>query len=253
MGTITLNGVSSDSIGIKVSTYPDYEYPDKNVEVINIPGRNGEVLYDLGTYKNVDISYEVSIYDVDSTTGLGYGGMAKLIAWLHPKSGYFKISDSYMPGYYHLGYCKNSGQVASILGQAGKATIKFNCRPERYLTDGDTYSDEFGTNASEYFTHPLNTASLIYPYEAKPLIKVNNSGDGGTVEFINNALGKHSVVTLPGSSVFDCETCDALRNNGYSGNGATAISGDFPALWPGETQIKANNVRIQVMPKWWIL
>ena len=41
MGVITFNGITSSSVGVEVETFPNYVAPQKDYEVIHIPGRNG--------------------------------------------------------------------------------------------------------------------------------------------------------------------------------------------------------------------
>lgn len=254
MGTISLNGVSSDSIGIRVSTFPSYVYPEKNVETVTIPGRNGEILYDLGTYKNVDISYEISVYDPTLVTAPAM--IEKVVKWMHPSNGYITIEDSYDPNYIRLGYCKNSGEVENILHQAGKATIKFNCRPEKFLKTAYTWN--VGTGWDTKTISSGSTVSFVnpYPYTANPKIKVTSSSGTAYLTFTNSTLGKSCTLYIPSgyaNSIVDCENLNAVTSSGTEINWAVAVFGNPPALWAGTTTIKANNATVTVMPRWWTL
>lgn len=256
MGTISLNGVSSDSIGIRVSTFPSYVYPEKNVETVTIPGRNGDVLYDFGTYKNVDISYEISVYQ--PAYGNALQMIEKVVKWMHPSNGYITIEDSYDPNYIRLGYCKNSGEVENILHQAGKATIKFNCRPEKFLKNAFSWSGSGTKTVSSG-----STVSFINPgpYIANPKIKIVSGSSGATLNFNNDTAGKSCTLYIPGgyaNSIVDCENLNAVDANGNEINWAVTVywyngRSNPPALWAGTTTIKANSATVQVMPRWWTL
>ena len=43
MGKIIFDGKSSDNYGIVVEVLPDYSSAEKNVEFIDIPGKNGQI------------------------------------------------------------------------------------------------------------------------------------------------------------------------------------------------------------------
>ena len=61
MGVIYYNGKSSEEFGIVVETTPNYEIPERDYEILSIPGRNGDVVIDKGNYKNVERSYNIAI------------------------------------------------------------------------------------------------------------------------------------------------------------------------------------------------
>ena len=57
MGKIIFDGKSSDNYGIVVEVLPDYSSAEKNVEFVDVPGRNGQIAIDNGTYKTVERKY----------------------------------------------------------------------------------------------------------------------------------------------------------------------------------------------------
>ncbi|MBP5597459.1 MAG: hypothetical protein J6Y02_18950 [Pseudobutyrivibrio sp.] len=61
MGMIKFNGASSKDFGVEVETFPNYVAPQKEYEAIHIPGRNGDLLIDSGTYSNVEKRYKVNM------------------------------------------------------------------------------------------------------------------------------------------------------------------------------------------------
>ena len=60
MGVIIFNGRSSKDRGIEVWSPPNYQVPQKDYDTIHIPGRDGDLLIDKESYKNVSRSYTVS-------------------------------------------------------------------------------------------------------------------------------------------------------------------------------------------------
>ena len=252
MNYITFNGQRSDQLGIYVSTFPNYSYPEKNIESISIPGRNGDIILDSGTYKNVDVSYSVSIYEpMYGESAVTYSSikdrMIAITKWLHPGTcGYCELSDTYYPGYYRLAICKNAGEVENLLHTVGRATIRFNCRPERFKSSigWTTYnqnsnyvniqSDSVCNNTIAAFDIQtiLNTAATFD-------IKCPNSNYDSSF-----MISSGSVITIYGDT-FTVDTDGAesriLR--------ATAM----PRLTPGQNKIRVSSGSVKVRPRWWIL
>lgn len=61
MGVITFNSRLSSTFGIQVEQRPNYELPEKDYEIIHVPGKSGDILIDKGSYKNVDRIYNIAI------------------------------------------------------------------------------------------------------------------------------------------------------------------------------------------------
>ena len=61
MGVITFNGIASDKLDIQVEHPPGYETPKKDYEIVHVPGRNGDVYIDKGSYQNVSRTYDIAM------------------------------------------------------------------------------------------------------------------------------------------------------------------------------------------------
>lgn len=61
MGELIFGGISSKEIGLEVEHFPDFEIPERDYTVTHVPGRNGDVIWDNGSYKNVSRKYDISI------------------------------------------------------------------------------------------------------------------------------------------------------------------------------------------------
>ena len=46
MGTIIFNKKSSRDFGLEVETFPTYDIPERVFTKVEVPGRNGEVIFD---------------------------------------------------------------------------------------------------------------------------------------------------------------------------------------------------------------
>lgn len=231
MKTFTFNGVSSGSFGLFVNNINNYGSPTRNVEKISVPYRNGDLAIDLGTYENYVITYEVSLYQntVDNI---------KLIAdWLLNTKGYKRLSDEWNVGEYREAmYYNQIDWLMSSLSRYGKASISFDCKPQRFLTSGET-ATTFSANGT--ITNPTN-------FFAKPLIEITGNGNftinGYTVTVSNNSS------TL----IIDCETMQCYSGNTNMNNYVTLD--EFPQLKGGSNTITKGSVTsIKITPRWWRL
>ena len=242
-GTFTFNGIASDTKGVYVSTFPSYSVPAKNLETYQIPGRNGNVIYDDGTYQNVDISYDVSIYQ-PSEASLA-AAIRKVVTWLHPTTNdYCILSDTYYPSYYRLAICKNAFDVGNLLQTVGTAKIVFNCRPERFSSVNNKFTVN-NTTVSKTNSQGF-TSCPSFKATGPQTITINESDLSKKVVItIANGVGSSTVVNIDG------ETLNATNNSGVSLN-AYVSANAIPRLYPGTNTIKSTG-SVEVDPRWWVL
>ena len=164
MGVIIFNGKSSSDYGINVEHYPDYEIPERDYDVVHVPGKNGDIFVDKKSYKNVNRTYVLSSgSDVEhSFTSI----MLNIVNWLESGSGYCTLSDTYEPDYYRKAMYNSAATFTNIHDGGARATISFNCKPQRYFHSGDV---------PVTFTSPgpLNNPTV---FNYKPIITVYGRG-----------------------------------------------------------------------------
>lgn len=266
MGVIYFNGISSKDLGIEVETFPKYEIPEKEVTKYEIPGRNGEIVVDHGTFKNVNVEYDISVLVKDGD----YNSRLHAIAsWLYSPSGYARLEDSYDSECYRMARISSNTSFENLFNQAGKATLTFDCKPQRFLKKGEEqieYNDNIST-------------TLINPsfFSSKPLLKICNIGETvGTITSINlnGYLFKgneiiDTVTSLPYSIIdviIDFENKkayyrDVTDYSKHTALSATKINKLFTrdvTLDKGENVIifkkpSSSNSFIKLTPRWWML
>ena len=220
---ITLNGITSDSLGIIVDGYSFKPIAKRRVGSQHIPGRNGDLLIDEGVYDNYIQSY--TIYWLPPTS------LASISQWLN-QSGYVKLIDSDLPEYYRM--AQVSGPINPINHRDcyTEASVSFNCKPQWFLGSGDV-------------TKTLNAATNIVnptPEYSRPLIVVYGTGDG-----ILKVNGENITLTSINTSItLDSELMEASVNSKMSGN--------FPTLKPGNNYIDWSGgiTKVDITPRWWI-
>lgn len=163
MGVIVYNGKSSDEYKIKVATHPAHEFPERECVVQHVPGRSGDIVVDLGTYKNVTRTYSISKGSCD-------GDFEKIahdiVSWLQSGKGYARLEDDYEPDCFRLGIFQSAGSVSNVLNRAGALNLQFNCKPQRYLKIGEK-PIRLPANAGGLQSIVIHNPTQ---YESKPLI-----------------------------------------------------------------------------------
>ena len=236
MGIVIFNGISSQDLHIQVQTEPDYDFPEKDYEVTHVPGRNGDIVIDQGSWQNVSRKYNLAMDAVK----ISYTEVAsKLVQWLHSASGYARLEDSYEPDFYRMAMYKDSGSISNIYNKAGQIEVEFTCKPQRYFKSGEI-ADIF-TTSTEY-RNPTD-------FPAKPLIKIHGSGSG-TV-----GIGTYTVTIndILDGMIVDSEQQDTYKDQ-TNCNSRVSIA-EYPKLVSGNNEISISGgvTSIEIIPRWWTL
>lgn len=228
------DGVCSAEFGIIVSGEQRFDAPERDVTILEIPGRSGHLTIDNGRYKNIDIIYTAGI----RCDFLRVENAVR--SWLTSPVGYRRLEDSTDPERFRMAMFR--GPLRFETGFAcDSATfpITFDCAPQRFLKSGE-------------FPAAFSAPGVLYngtAFAAKPLITVSGSG-AGSVTVGGVTVG---ILSLDGALTLDCDT-----QNAYSGtqNKNNTISAPvFPALLPGENEISWTGgvIGVEVTPRWWTL
>lgn len=229
---IWFNGKSSDDFRLIVQKYPDVILPTRKHEKVSVPGRNGDILIQEDAFENVTQRYEIYISAEDTRlTPITH----KIAEWLCVK-GYQKLEDSYFLDTFRLASYNGGLEIENVLNRFGRATIEFDCKPQRFFKFGDFFLDV--TNGQK-----LQNPS---PFTAKPILIVSGSG-AGTITINNKTLS----LTDSNGITLDCELMQAYKN-GVSKNGT--ISGNFFTL-DGDSEISWTGgiTGIKIKPRWFTI
>ena len=89
IGFLIYNGKSSREFGLYVSGSGTFNAPQRDIETIEIPGRNGTLTIDKKRFKNISIPYPAFIREKFRA----YTDAAR--EWLLADAGYRRLEDSY--------------------------------------------------------------------------------------------------------------------------------------------------------------
>ena len=230
---IYFNGKSSDDLGVFVEKCAPRPLPLRKFEKVSIPGRNGDIIYAEDAFENVQQSYEVYL----SAKRKKIHNAARAVAQWLCVPGYKKLEDSYDPYVFRMAAFYGGTEIENILNEFGRATLTFDCCPQRFLKIGD------------YREALENGQKLVNPtgFAALPVLFVNCS-DGGTLHVGDDELtidGYTGEITID-SMEMDCYSDDDNLNE--------YVSGPFPKL-SGETEItwEGGITAVQIIPRWFEL
>ena len=226
-----INGKSSQDFGVFLIDGNIFDFPKRDVEFLNVPGRSGSLTIDKGRWDNIDITYTFATYDKDAPT--------KLNAWkdfLLTNTGYLKIETSVEPDIYREGVYKGaSSPRVSMLGGGGYMDVTFNCMPQKWLKGNYEFDDRIVIQNNLIVRNPTN-------FDAKPLIRLEASSNDAYVQFDNILFDKVDEdeyllsrsklkITITNGMWIDCETGDAfMENTPYTPYVQLASGTEFPVI-----------------------
>ena len=226
---------SSLDFGLYIKEKGSYKGAKRRVERISVPGRDGDLLMDEGSYENVSIPYKLALLN-DSPRS--FSELSRLIKqWLILEPGYFKLWDTYDRDYYRLASYMDEINLEQKLKDYGEVDITFDCKPHKYSLNGQDTISLTGTETT------LFNAEMC---PSKPYIKLY--GSGTLYLYINNK--QYKINDVSEYVEIDSETMKCFKGSTSLDN--KMVSDGFPEFVPGENVIAKNNAitQIDVIPRW---
>ena len=214
-------------IGVSIVRRSPAILANKNINVINRVGADGDLYEDLGGRKDIIIPVECNFVADNPKTIF-----RRVKHWLN------NIEDNKLiftddPGWFYKVVNVEIGQMEVKFKRKGEFTINFTCRGWQYSLDGDE------------FLEIENNTMLYNEYDkAKPLIYVE--GNGEITITINNNKFK---VMVKDYLYIDSELEIAYREKTDCLN---IDEGDYPVLTYGENNISftGNVNKVEMKPRW---
>lgn len=237
---LSFNGVSSLELDPKIviQTPPEYQYPGKDVTTTHVPGRNGDIIVDNGSYKNVTRTYSLG---VGSEHGIDFISVSqKLVKWLKSGKGYRRLEDDYDPDVYRLAEYSSDGSFTNIYDGAISFSVDFDCKPQRYLKSGE--KELTFTTATFKLTNPTNFTALP-KITISGLESISDFGSEILMTFVNNAEKICDItfkdLTTP-SITIDSDTQEVYYDETDLASNVNVNDKRFPELLPGETTVEVS-------------
>lgn len=235
MHYLTFNGRSTHEFGIWISGESTFSAPERNVEMQEVAGRNGSLLFDRGNFKNISVKYPAFIKDSMPSR------IRDFLNYCGSQIGYQRLEDTYHPYEYRMGRFKSNMSIESsgYMNRSGKFTIEFDCKPQRFLKSGEQIISLSATGSI------LNRTE----FDAKPLLRVYGSG-AGTVSIGSETITLTAIDTYVD---IDCEIMDAYKG-AVNCNSKVSFTDDI-VLSSGDNNITFTGgvTSIDITPRWYII
>ena len=231
------DGVPSLDYNVKISDKSTYGAPERDVDVVSVPGRNGDLIFDNGRYANASITYDAYLID-DFDASLN----AFRDFLLAHSDNYYRLEDTLHNNEYRM--ARYSGDFNPNVvggGDAGSFDIKFDVKPQRFLKSGEAV---FTLGSGHKTIH--NPTFQV----AKPLIKAYLTGAGQI------KIGNITITIAAGSTGYICIDSDSQEcyEGTVSRSGIVSFSDHkYPEFAPGDTGVEFSGTitKLEIVPRWW--
>ena len=207
---LTFDGVSTSTYDIYISEEGVFNAPERDVETITIPGRNGDYQLDKGRFNNITVTYPA--FNYESTMANFTQKLSNLRNQFASRVGYKRLTDSLHTDEYRMAIFKGGLEVDPLhYNTASTFDIVFDCKPQRFLTSGETA------------VTVANNGTITNPtlFDARPLLAITGYGKvnlgGETIEVTQNILGE--TVVGGNTSTNSTSNLAVTMDNTYANSG----------------------------------
>ena len=232
--TLTISGKSLSDFGAVYDGSAWFTIPQRKIEKVSVPGRNGDVIIENDAYENMIIAFPTLIRKNFRTN------YTALTNYLLSLKGYHRIESDEQPDVYRMGalYTGITPEMG-VMNRHGVFDITFDFKPQKWLKSGEAYIDM-----------PAGTTKMMNPtvHAAKPLILVQGTG---TISFGGLSA---QLTANTGETTIDCDTMNCFEGV-IDRNSNLILSGDiYPELLPGQNDVVVSGfTKVKMKPRWWEL
>lgn len=228
----SIDGVPCTNFGFFVSNTNQFDTPERDVSVVEVPGRNGTLSIDNGRFKNITREYDVYVQGDIRTS------IRELSAFMASRRGYRRIEDTFDEQTYMLARASSGIKVTDSDRKGAAFTISFDCDPRRFYKSGENIItlEKSGTIFNPTY------------FSSKPLIRVYGTGTitiNGVAIKVNKADSYTDI---------DCEHMDCYKSGVNCNGNVTLTDGKFPELPQGTSDIVLSGItRAEITPRWFTI
>lgn len=220
------DGENSRNYGVYITDVEVFGAPKRKVQMISIPGRNGDYALDEGSFENITVKYECALGA--GTESDFNGGISDFRNWLASKVGYKTLSDEINTGEFRKAVFLDGMEVPTLNKKSGTFDVVFDCKPQRFLDSGET---PVTLTSGDTITNPTL-------FESSPLLMVDgygNIGINGEVINIDNTI-TGEIELAAGDSTY------SINNNAKTFSQAAIRTGDTITLALSEIEAAVNSL-----------
>ena len=269
LNTLTFDNKALSEFGVFLSGDGAFNSPARIGEMVHVPGRNGSLWLDENSFENIEVTYPAFIGTNDEA--IFRTKLMEVRSWLASREGYCRLEDTYHPDEYRMAVFKNQIETEPIqYTRAGNFEITFDCKPQRFLKEGD---EPVTFEENGYITNPTLFDSL-------PIIAVTGNGRVNVARHLFTVTGSTQTiyidselmeVFIPGHALEDLTeentlvitdelllpieihpgNRDAINMNAY----VAFADYEFPRIGPGVQPVGFDDgiESVVIYPRWWRL
>lgn len=157
----------------------NFPSPAKDIEIVPVAGKNGSVVYDNGSYKNVELTAELVIEPQKHYEDI-LSQFDDIRDAIMTQKGYQRLEDSLYPDEYRLAIATDC-MLSEVDAAIGKAKITFDAKPQRFLKSGElpvSFTDSSKAQQTIYKYSDLSNytkTSIIVDMERRVNMDLTNS------------------------------------------------------------------------------
>jgi phage-related protein len=254
--TFYIDGVDARNFGIYLQRPIEFSEAIPVVERQSIPGRNGDLIFETGSYENRTGTAHCFCLQKNVEKSIGAAGR-----FLMSKHGYRRLETSDDPDHFWLARIENSPAIAQRMRTLAPFEITFDCKPQRFLKSGEETVVLYPTEQDAGFgvTHTIYNQ---HGFPAHPLIKIFAIRDGAAFQLTcrqpNSSTEDRVMGSVRGGTLdisIDCDTYNAYNDSGNQNKNIESASG-FPVIRPGENVLRVfgpSIEKVEFTPRWWEL
>jgi phage-related protein len=255
--TFYIDGVDARNFGIYLQRPVEFSETAPVVEIQSIPGRNGDLVFETGSYENRTGTASCFCLRKDVEKAISASGR-----FLMSKHGYRRLETSDDPDHFWLARIENSPQIMQRMRTLAPFEISFDCKPQRFLKSGEEMLVFEAEEADGGLFGIKGNLNNSFGFPALPLVTIyaDDSGTEGKIfDFrIRNketSTEKRIIGTINDGVInLDCDTHNAYNHNGNQNR--NIITYEFPSLFPGENEFEVFGLgikKVKFTPRWWEL
>ena len=228
-------GIDSRDIGVVVEDMFDVHRPKRNVQTIQVPGRDGRLMQDDGTYDTYTISGKINCFGAP---------LSDVYAWLSG-SGDLILGDEPTRSIRASATAQVKNTRFRCDGCYDSLQVSFDCQPFRYHVEQTEGANDIPLTSSP--------ATVSNPGTHKSAPRLTIEGTGDAVLTIGTQILE--VTDLAGGVIVDAELCECfdLTETALRNERVTLMDDSFPVLHPGANIISWTGdgvTKVTVVPRW---
>lgn len=182
------DGERSSDLDTYIAGEGTFNAPERVYTMQDIPGRNGQIALDEGRFENYELKYPAFIF---TSAGADFRRkISDLRNALLSKKGYKRLTDTYHPDEYRLAIYREGLETKPVqYNRAGEFDLVFDCKPQRFLLEGEVPISYPKTPTGEITTATGTSVSVDNAGENKKVItelketiplEIDDNGYGST-------------------------------------------------------------------------